>query len=348
MSNSSLRLSRSLREFMGNEVLHLCVSLFFLLVLFGSCATAPKVSFPGENGEEELSLLPAGAEVYLWVDAVKGRPLLDVLSFDGKSGKDAGKILDSTETAAAAILHEGQGRRFFLAARGNYPRVRANLSLSFTKGWKKLKGSTGNSYWYSKNDDIALALGSDLVLVSDTDPWEILPAGIPKETPPAAFMEFRQTMALAGWVSSPSGSIDSFLSSMGIPLQIPAEELYFGAERLPADKSSQDAPNTAGPQSAPAGAPWQLVFRVRTPSVNNARSLLGLFSVARFFLQRGAIPAAGQDGLSPDKDSLSPQEAAALFFANNPEQDGAFLTFRTAPLDENKIALLFAMFSVNF
>ena len=37
---------------------------------------------------------------------------------------------------------------------------------------------------------------------------------------------------------------------------------------------------------------------------------------------------------------------AALLFANAPELEGEYLTIRTGALNENKIALLFAMFSI--
>ena len=319
-------------------------SLLFVFFLFVSCASAPKASFSAGDESAELSLLPAGAKLYLWADTVQARPLLDALSFEGKSGKDAGRILDSTETAAAALLNDGQDRRFFLAALGDYPRVRANFSLTFSKGWKKQKGSTGNSYWYSKNDNIALALGSNLALVSDTDPW----VDFPKETPPETFREFRQATVLAGWMPNPSVALNGFLESLGVPLKIPAEELFFGVDRLPAalpaalpaDKAAEA--DAQGNSSAASGQ-WELILRIRTPSASQARSLLSLFSMARFFIQRGM---AGGGGDMDDLLPMSPQEAAALLFANVPEQDGEYLTLRTAPMNEDRIALLFNTFSV--
>jgi len=319
------------------------VLLFLLAVFFVSCATAPKLSFSGEDESRELSLLPAGGKIYLWTDVAQSRPLLDVLSFEDMSGRDASRVLDSTSTAAAVIFAsdplqaaEEQGRRFFLTALGDFPRIRANFSLTFSRGWKKLKGSGGNKYWYSKNDKVALALGSELVLVSDSDPWGILLGEIPAESPPEAFMEFRRGMVLAGWMPSPSGPINGFLESMGIPIQIPAEDFFFGAARSPSNHSSENL------------EPWELVFRIKTPSAIQARSLLALFSMARLFMQRGTVPQTGVEGLfSTEKASLSPQEAAALLFANAPQQDGEYLTLRIGSLSEETIALLFNMFPVN-
>ena len=328
----------------------LCVRSFLSILItaiFVSCATAPKVSLSGED-EVGVSLLPAGGKVYLWADTVKARPLLDVLSFEGRSGKDAAKVLDSTKNAAAVIFPGtdttapggGEGPGFFLAALGDYPRVSASFSLAFSSAWKKLKSSTGNSYWFSKDDNIALALGSKLALVSDSDPFAELERE--KVSPPQDFADFRQGLVFAGWIPDPSGSIDSFLKSMGVPLQMPAEEFFFGAARVPAASAPAEQ-STTGDNSA--ASQWELVFTIKTPSAAQSRSLLSLFSIARLFIVRGA---GAQTQTAPQGNALimNPQEAAALLFANLPEQNGEKLTLRTSPLGENRIALLFSLFSI--
>ena len=131
-------------KLLNSASLRLCVSFFSIMFLV-SCASAPKTTIPIEEPVDELSLLPAGAKLYLWADAVKGRPLLDALSFEGKSAKDAAQILDSTSSAVAAIFNaeEAQPRRFFIAALGNYPSSRANFSFTFSRSWKRQKSSSG-------------------------------------------------------------------------------------------------------------------------------------------------------------------------------------------------------------
>jgi len=111
---------------------------------------------------------------------------------------------------------------------------------------------------------------------------------------------------------------------MGIPLQIPAEDFFFGARKKEAET-----------------ALWDFIFKIRTPSAAQARSLLSLFSIARLFVLR----AAGVQG-GPDGEILTPQQAAALLFANVPELDEAFLTLRIDSLEAEKVALLFNMFSI--
>jgi hypothetical protein len=299
------------------------VSLIFILLV--SCASSPRISFPA--GENVFSLLPAGAKVYLWADTVKARPLLDVLSFQGVTGKDAAQVLDNTRTAALAFFQDStsekesggvtDNRQFFIAALGDYPRFSATLSFVFSRNWKKQKSSAGGSYWYSQADNAALALGNNLALVSNTDPLAAFSAA----ALPDGFAEFNRGFALAGWMNDSAESINGFMASMGIPLQIPSEGFFFGA----------------GNQAEL----WDLVFKIRTPSADHARSLLGLFSIARLFVLRAAGAQGGFDG-----EQMSPREAAALLFANLPELDAEYLILRMDSIEADKIALLFNMFSI--
>ena len=307
-----------------------CVCLSIIFFLLVSCASAPGTSVSlAENGGE-ISLLPSGGRVYLWADAVGGRPLLDAISFDGKSTKDASQILDVTSSAAAVFFpeEEANGRKFFIAALGDYPRFRANFSFALSRAWKKQKSKTGSSYWYSANDGIALSLGSNMALVSNVDPLMNLPSAADSAEnsaivlPPEGFDDFRRSLVLAGWMNDPSESINTFLEAMGIPIKIPAEEFLFGAAKTPAGSE-----------------PWELVFKIKNQSPAQARAILTLFSIARLFVL-GGMEELGSD------EPLSRQEIAALLFANTPELDGLYLSLRTGALNEGKIALLFKMFSL--
>ena len=302
----------------------------FLAAFLASCATAPRLPAPAPDADVTLppvlSALPAGGTVYLWADTVTSRPLLDVLTFRGVSGADMAMILDRTASVAAVVFEQGEERSFFLTAAGRYPRRRANFALAFSRGWQRQRGEGRRTYWYSRNGDFAMSLGRRVALVSDRDPFESLPRAVP----PQAFAQFQQGMALAGWVDNPSEPISGFLTVMGVPIMIPAEDLFFGAVRTP-----------ISPQAEANAALWDIALRLRTPSQAHARSLFALFSTARFFILQGA--GAGE---VMEEGSLSLHEAAQLLFANVPEVDGEFLTFRITSLDENRIALLFHIFSV--
>ena len=308
-------------DFLSDRVAE--IALFFLTLFIVSCASAPNLNnIPGyEEGSGLLSILPYGAKVYFWTDVAKGRPILDKISPLYFSGNDVSRILDNTNSAVAAIFPEGQSRRFFLGGLIAYTSSKVNFSLSLSKDWKKQKSATGNNYWYSSKENLSLALVSNIALVSDTDPFSYYQ----NEIPPEGFMEFREGMVMAGWMPNPNEPINGFLEKFGIPLEIPAEDFLFGVTKTEANL-------------------WELVFKIKTQSPAQARSLLSVFNMARFFLQKGGSQSANQNGL--EENFISPEEAVSLLFARAPEQDGLYLTLRTAPLNESRLALLFTMFKI--
>ena len=301
--------------------------LFLVTVFFISCATQPKAGPSSVNGVPDFSILPSGAEIYLWADVGNAKPLLEALSFEGMSGKDASRILDLTDTAIAAFYPENSSRRFFLAGWGKYPNLRAGTSMSFSRDWKRVKSDTGNRYWYSQKNKLGVALGPKVAFASDGDPFA---PGSSADPAPQGFEEFRRSCVLSGWFCNPSAAIDGFISNLGVPIQIPAEDLFFGAERAPLNETAQGGNSR--------NTPWDLVLKIRTPSARDARSLLALFSFARIFIPRSTGAEEGT--------AMEPMQVAALFFANAPEQEEEFLIIRMKSLSESRIALLFNMFSV--
>jgi hypothetical protein len=281
------------------------------LALFFSCATSPKQPESFDQLEQMgkagvFAFLPPGASAYLWVNVKESRSLLEVLSFAGFNAKDAAQVLDRTDTAAAAFFKGPP--RFFFAGLGNYPNLRAGISMTFSSDWTRVKSpSGGGRYWHSPVYGLGLVLGPASALVSGGDPLvpqKLLPAEIP-----GGFPAFRAPLAAAGWVPKPQEPLNNFLASQKIPIQIPAEDLFFGA--------------SAGRDE---GA-WELVFRVRTRSVSQARALVTLFALARLAV------AGGGSAL----DAIRP------LFANLPVQDGDSLTLRSAPMSAEETAALFAV-----
>ena len=302
--------------------------LLLLTLLALSCATSPKTGIERADGTPDFAVLPPGAELYLWADAVRGGAVLEALSsIIEVNGSDASQILERTTTALAAFYPENASRQFFLAGYGDYPNLRAGFSMSFSRDWSKRKSETGNRYWYSKSNNLGIALGPHLAFPSDGDPFS---PGQNSNPAPSGFEEFRLPSVLAGWLGNPGPALDRLITKLGVPVQIPAEELFIAVARSPAAKTGQDKTGTQ--------APWELVFKIKTPSASQARSLVSLFSMARVFIRQGAVPAGTAGSLS-----MSPQEAAALLFANAPVQDAEWLTLRSGSLDENRIAALFSM-----
>ena len=312
--------------------------LLLLTIFVFSCATSPKTGIEQADGTPDFAVLPPGAELYLWADAGRAKPILEAVSSIAVSDKDISQILDRTTTALAAFYPETGERRFFLVGYGNYPNLRAGFSMTFSRDWTKIKSATGNRYWYSESNNLGVALGPQLAFASDGDPFS--PGQGPRPAP-KGFEDFRSPCVLSGWLSNPGASINRLVTRLGLPIQIPAEDFFFGAVQVPADsKAADNNPAGNGPADKnPAGKEsWELVFKIRTTSASQARSLLSLFSMARLFVRGGAVPG-GNAGDLP----LSPQEAAALLFANTPAQDGEYLTLRTGALGTDKVASLLAM-----
>jgi hypothetical protein len=301
-----------------------------------SCSTIPRNTVELARGD--FSLLPAGGQLYLWADVIEARVLLESISFDGLSLAQAGIILDRTDTAAAVFFEHGsvgnegssvsEARdKFFISLRGRYPTFQAGFSLTFSKDWKKLKSNTGNSYWYSQGFGIGLALDSQLALVSGGDPFSKLPSAQNQQAVrlPDGFDEFReryrpQGAVMAGWIPD-SNLINGFLSNFGLPISIPAEDFFFCV--LKQKSGSADA--------------WELVFNMRTASVNQARGLVSVFSLARAFISAFAVPGAEKSSLMDFLPNL---------FANIPEREEATLILKSDSFSTDELSLLFSAISV--
>jgi len=191
---------------------------------------------------------------------------------------------------------------------------------------------TGNRYWHSQSNNMGIAFGSKVAYVSDKDPFA---PGMGSNPSPQGFEEFRRSCVLSLWFNNPAAVINSVIANLGLPIQFPAEDLFFGAVGASAGNVSQD--------NSPQGGLWDLILKVRTPSASQARSLIALIAFARVFVLRIADSGAEQ---GEENYSMSPMEAAALLFAQMPEQEGEFLLMRINSLSADRVALLFNMFSV--
>ncbi|MCL2093521.1 MAG: hypothetical protein FWH12_04920 [Treponema sp.] len=292
-----------------------------LLLLAASCATTPRGSLHLPDGAPDFSLLPPGANVYLWADTQAARPVLEILSLGGLNSRDAAQILDRTTAVMAGFYPPGGEQSFYLAGQGNYPSGGARFSMGLSGDWSRIRSAAGGRYWHSASANLGVALGPHLAMVSDGDPLSVSSAAGEETLVPQGFEDFRRPLALAGWLGNPLSTLDSFMAFLGLPLQIPAQEFYFGLD-------------------SPSPYEYEMVLMIKADSPSQAGSLLALFSTARFFL----LSAMSLQGA--DTPVLPIQEAGALLFSNLPRQEGDSLILRTPALDLDHIALLFFLFSL--
>jgi hypothetical protein len=305
-----------------------------LLILAG-CASAPKT--PEFSFEGPLPL-DSGALVYLVADVPLARPFLDLFSIGGLRKEETAQVLDRTRYAAAAVFPPDSGRRFQAVAWGAYPSFGARLALTGDWGWKRGRAAAG-SFWYSAERDAALAFNRAQAFAvlgtaeSGTAPASGPYAQGPGIDAPEGFNAFREGAPFGLWMENPVMFLDRFFSALRLPIRIPAEELLAALSMVPGADSP--APN-AGPAAGPGGAGplYEIRMRIKAPSETSARTLMTLFSTARLFI-------SGQGGAGTGISELLP-----LLFARLPEQEGPYLTLRTAPMRERDVALLFSLFLV--
>jgi hypothetical protein len=286
--------------------------VIFLAALFvlGSCASAPKTGPESDFPANEFSGLAGGGSIYITVDVPASRPILDLASLQGLSGSRNAEILDRTYTAQAALYPPGGKRSFLVTALGKYPKGQADLSFSFSRGWKKSRAPGGQRYWRSEQQGLSVYLDARQARLSDGEPF----AAAGEVAVPADFPPLRAQAVLAGWLEDAADPINGFMVTLGLPLQIPAERALFAI--YPA-----------------GGGTYTVTLRLDTPSASQARALLSMVSMVRLFL--GSLP--GEDG---------PASFLALMLASPPEQDDKALVLRSGVVEGRDIALLFTLFSV--
>ncbi len=151
------------RFYMKQSRLYLSALVF--IFLFVSCATGPKRTevddlLRDKEPPHEFAELVAGGTAYLYIDVSEMRPVLDNMSLGEMSGAEAKDVLDMTETGVIGIYPEESGRKFMIAADGNYPVFWSSIAMTFSSAWKKIPSGTGVKYWRSEKQNISLALSS--------------------------------------------------------------------------------------------------------------------------------------------------------------------------------------------
>ena len=305
------------------------VTVTLILLFLFSCQELPKTAdvFPDDA---EYIPLDSGASAYIIADVQNVRPILNFLNFNNINDEQFQQILDQTQYAVAGTYVTPNGEigkltsRYQLAAWGSYPASRAKIALGASKDWKKQRSQiTGDDYWHSAKDGISIAITAGRAFVSasaenapdnppniPTDPFSAAPGTVI----PEGFNQFRKGAALSMWIDNPGPSINQKLMEMGIPLELPAEQVFVSL--FPADEHHYEAR-----------------LRIQVDSEVQARALVMVFAFARGFLSLSA---------ASDSSAI----LGSILFANPPVQDGKSLDITTAPLTTREIALLLKMFSL--
>ncbi|MDR0411492.1 MAG: hypothetical protein LBH75_05925 [Treponema sp.] len=291
----------------------------FIAALFLSCKTSPAAKI-GEDALRKLTevgefeAFAGGGLLYLSIDAVNSRPILDLLTVRGTSGKEAAQILDRTSTVTAALYPAEASQRIFAVFQGNYPKTIADLSLKASASWERRRSETGADFWRMEDSGLSIAFNDKIIAASDADPFLFATddAASALVSTPKGFDEFRQGAIIAGWFGNNMAAVNALLTALETPFEIQADGLFF----------SVTLKNSV----------YYTTLRIEAPSENAARSLYQLFSVARLF--GAAAVGEGDFGF-----------LMSALFSNPPERNGASLDLRLAPMDAAQTVLLFNAFS---
>ncbi len=318
------------------KFLRLCLLAFVLIILFVSCATGPKRTevdelFRDKAPPHEFAELAAGGTAYFSVDVSEMRPVLDNISFGDMNGSDAEDVLNMTETGVIGIYPEESGRKFMIAANGNYPVFWSSIAMTFSSAWKKIKSDTGVKYWRSERQNLSLALSPQKAFVSDGEPYvemSVLRTAV-VEVPENYFeirrssvigdliFEVPQTAVMAGWIDKAGTKINPFLANIGIPIQIPADRLLFAFYKVT--------------ESPPENPLYDGIIYLEVPTVSQARAVVTILGFARNF-------AAAIDDSQPIGKILT------LLLSNQPRFEGTIIKLHAGTMSSEEMILLLSLF----
>ena len=284
---------------------------FFLLV---SCQTIPKVQ---DTFLEEIQFLPleSGASAYIFANVQKARSILDLLPFEELNDKQARQMMDRTGYFTAALFPQESGKRFQLAAWGNYPSFQAGFAFSFDRNWKKQKAAAGGSYWHSSLNRLSISMTSKQAFIASSltdEPFDPLVSSNQGGVEiPEGFNEFRRLQGgsadLSCWLENPSDTITQMLNNEGLPIRFPVKKLFFNLESI-------------------SGGKYEAVIRLHFENSTQARGIASILNLASGF------------GFADSNFVTS------VFLSTPSVQNGNSLDFFSGVLGEQDVLQLFDMF----
>jgi hypothetical protein len=338
---------------MARQTSEKVVFLLALFAAFASCKSTPKPEDFYAGRADPFALMAQGADIYLRADAKEARPILDSIKLSESGGKEIAEFLDLTDTVTASLwsakeikkeqakaekeaaknedsLSAGLSkteeapplRRFLVAADGKYPSKKGKFYFGASADWKKTKSATGLEYYRSEKANLSINLAAAKAYISDGDPF--VPA--PGASAPAELAALQQNAdgkpaVLYGWMDDPDTPFNKIISTLKLPVTLPADRLLFGVYQ------------------AEAAETFTAALRLETSKPSQAAAVARIFSLAK-----GALSLFDFSGR---KDGESLGALLKILFAGTPETDGSAVIVRTGTISAKDIALLFNTLAVH-
>ncbi|MDR0501768.1 MAG: hypothetical protein LBH16_00455 [Treponema sp.] len=316
----------------------LFVVLVVLAILLLSCQSAVQIA-GSPPVEAETVPLETGASVYLFANMQQALPILELLPIMKMNAIQAKPVIERTEFTVAALFPQESGRQFQLVTWGNYPDNSARFLFGMSKEWKKRRvkvahnGTAPYTYWYSSANGLSITLNAKqaFILAAAPEPQAKEPRAQPPAEPvtapenmakiPEGFIAFRRSAEeafISCWFSAPGSIMNRLLSGNGLPIEIPAKELFVNVIPYAAADGNE---KTSDPEK------YEIIARIQFDSAAQARGVTSILGIAA--------------SLSPaDSNSVF----SLLFLAHPPVRNDRFINIRSAPLGKKEMSLLLGMF----
>jgi len=300
--------TRTIGRFRTTSSWCLCGSWLILLLL--SCQTLPQA--PDILSKNDTLPLQSGAAVYLFADAQKVKPLLDILPLEVLNDKQVKNMIDKTNSAMAALFPRDSALQLQLTAWGNYPKSGARMALGSNKSWKKEKSASGQTFWYSVNDRASIAIASRQIFaaVSSADkPPDPFASGAKIPDGFSDFFNAQKTSVISCWIENPGPIFQQILHNANLPIRVPVDRLFISLNTAISAQTNQ----------------YEAVIRLQFENASQARAVAAALRLAGGFTAR-----------DPDLAIVM------LFLANPPVQEGRYVDIRTGVMGEDVILQLFS------
>jgi hypothetical protein len=303
-----------------------------IALIFSSCASGPKIQVRDPSLGEFAYLAPGGL-AYFHVDVNRARPILAQITMKDVDMPQTMRILRRVDFVSGAVYPPEAKRKILLHAwrqKGNIP---GSAGLVLNPRWKQTLSETGGKYWHSERAGLSVSIQNTQAFVSDRDPFtDGTPISLPEK-----LNELRWDALLLGWLENAGTSINNFLSTIGLPVNIPTERILFGIYESTGQGPDDDdagSPEAGSAKDLPEPL-YEMRLRVETGNANQAKALAALLAFVRVL--------AENPNINVDQEFL---EVLRPLLVNPPSQDGPDLVIQTSPLNAQGIALLFSRFAV--
>jgi len=311
INKEQLTMNKEKKYFSHNIIFHFSLFPVLCSLLLLSCQTLPRM--PEAYFSEGILPLDSGAAVYLFADAKEAKFIINNLPIKELKNDQVRQMINRTDFIAVALFSIVSGRRFQIAAWGNYPKSGAEMVLGANKNWNKRNAADGSVYWYSDADKLSMAVNSKQIFASV---WlkdsNVIPYNAAQSVNiPEGFNDFRKAAVFSCWLENSNRIIQQMLNKTGLPVRMPVQQLFLSVNKVQSQKDYYEA-----------------AIRLQFENASQARGAAAILNLAGAFT------------------SSDPElKLIMLFLANPPVQKDRSLEIKTNPLSEDEIINIIQIFS---